>query len=64
MSAAGAGTVDMFGRNGSETRHITGIETSSGARTSLYVPELGELYVAKRAGLLANAAILLFHPAP
>jgi DNA-binding beta-propeller fold protein YncE len=62
--SCGAGTVDVFSRNGTDTRHVASVETSSGARTSLFVPELDELYVAQRAGLFAKAAILTFHPSP
>jgi len=39
--------------------------THSGARTSLFVPELDRLFVAARAGLLgSDAAILVFRPGP
>jgi hypothetical protein len=41
------------------------VETSSGARTSLFVPELDRLYVAARAGVVkSDAAILVFRPLP
>jgi len=41
------------------------IPTQSGARTSLFVPELDRLFVAARAGLLgSNAGILVFRPTP
>jgi hypothetical protein len=62
--SCGAGAIDVFSRDGSGTRHIASILTSPGARTSLFVPELDELYVAERAGLLKDAAILVFRPAP
>jgi hypothetical protein len=46
-------------------RRIARVPTSSGARTSLYVPELDRLFVAARSGLLgSSAAILVFHPQP
>ena len=63
--SCGAGAIDVFDHSATDTRHIARIPTSSGARTSLFVPELDELYVAERAGLFgSDAAILVFHPAP
>jgi len=62
--SCGAGAIDVFSRDGSGTNHIAGIHISPGARTSLFVPELDELYVAERAGLLKDAAIVVFHPVP
>jgi len=59
-----AGAVDVFSSDSSGSRHIAHIHTSSGARTSLFVPELDELYVAERAGLVEDAAIAVFRPAP
>jgi hypothetical protein len=41
------------------------VQTTSGATTSLFVPELDRLFVAQRAGFLGErAAILLFRPVP
>ena len=62
--SCGAGAIDVFSRDASGSRHIARIQTSSGARTSLFVPELDELYVAERAGLVEDAAIAVFRPAP
>jgi DNA-binding beta-propeller fold protein YncE len=62
--SCGAGVVDVFSRDVADTRHIARIQTSSGARTSLFAPELDELYIAERAGLLGDAAIAVFRPAP
>ena len=62
--SCGAGVIDVFNRDGSGAQHLATIHTSPGARTSLFVPELDELYVAERAGLLKDAAILVFRPAP
>ena len=62
--SCGAGVVDVFSRDATDTRHIARIQTSSGARTSLFAPELDELYIAERAGLLEDAAIAVFRPAP
>jgi hypothetical protein len=63
--SCGAGAVDVFQREAAGYRHLALVETSSGARTSLFVPELDRLYVAARAGLLgSDAAILVFRPLP
>ena len=63
--SCGAGAVDVFQGETAGYRPLARIETSSGARTSLFVPELDRLYVAARAGLLgSDAAILVFRPLP
>jgi DNA-binding beta-propeller fold protein YncE len=62
--SCGAGVVDVFSRDATDIRHIARIQTSSGARTSLFAPELDELYIAERARLLEDAAIAVFHPVP
>jgi hypothetical protein len=62
--SCGAGSIDVFGGEGSSARHAASVPTSAGARTSLFVPELDELYVAARASLLGDAAILVFRPTP
>ena len=62
--SCGAGGVDVFSRDATDARHIARIQTSSGARTSLFAPELDELYIAERAGLLEDAAIAVFRPVP
>lgn len=63
--SCGAGAVDVFQGEAAGYRPLVRIETSSGARTSLFVPELDRLYVAARAGLLgSDAAILVFRPLP
>jgi hypothetical protein len=63
--SCGAGAVDVFQREAAGYRHLARVETSSGARTSLFVPELDRLYVAARAALLgSDAAILVFRPLP
>jgi YVTN family beta-propeller protein len=63
--SCGAGHVDIFGaERGSGThRLLSRVDTKSGARTSLFVPELDRLFVAQRAGLLgSDAAVLVFRP--
>ena len=63
--SCGAGAVDALQGEAAGYRLLARVETSSGARTSLFVPELDRLYVAARAGLLgSDAAILVFRPLP
>jgi hypothetical protein len=63
--SCGAGAVDAFQADAAGYRPLARIETSSGARTSLFVPELDRLYIAARAGLVgSDAAILVFRPVP
>ena len=63
--SCGAGAVDVFQADPTGYRSIARIETSLGARTSLFVPDLDRLYVAARAGLVgSDAAILVFRPLP
>src|SRR5262249_32656306 len=63
--SCGAGSVDLLQPEATGYRHLAQVETSSGARTSLFVPELDRLYVAARAGLLgSDAAVLVFRPLP
>jgi DNA-binding beta-propeller fold protein YncE len=61
--SCGDGTLDVFRREG--LARIAHIATSSGARTSLFVPELDRLFVAVRAGLFGGKAeIRVYRPAP
>jgi hypothetical protein len=65
--SCGAGYIDTFNaQDGSGTyRLLNRIATKSGARTSLFIPELDRLFVAQRAGLLGSqAALLEFRPNP
>jgi DNA-binding beta-propeller fold protein YncE len=64
--SCGDGVVDVFARSGAqEYRSIARVPTASGARTSLFVPEMDRLFVAQRAGWLgADAAILVYRPSP
>lgn len=60
--SCGAGQIDVIARNG--LKQIAYVKTASGARTSLYVPETGRLYLAIRAGLISGqAAIQVYRPA-
>ena len=63
--SCGEGMVEVL--QGDEAGHhpFARIPTRSGARTSLFVPELDRLFVAARAGLLgSDAALLVFRPGP
>jgi hypothetical protein len=60
--SCGEGMVDVLQRDGTE---IGRVPTSSGARTSLFVPELDRLIVAARAGLIGGTAkLLVYRPTP
>lgn len=61
--SCGEGAVDVVDRTGNGLVRRDRIKTASGARTSLFVPELDRLFVAARAGGPgADAAILVFRP--
>jgi hypothetical protein len=63
--SCGAGEIAVFQRAGGVYRPLASVATASGARTSLFVPEIDRLFVAERAGLLgSNAAIRVYRPAP
>lgn len=63
--SCGSGSVDVFQSDGGGYRPAARVATRSGARTSLFVPELDRLFVAQRAGLLGSeAALLVFRPSP
>lgn len=62
--SCGEGAVDVINRTPDGLVHRDRIKTASGARTSLFVPELDRLFVAARAGWFGgDAAILVFRPA-
>jgi uncharacterized protein DUF1259 len=63
--SCGAGSVDAWQQDGTGYHRLTSLKTASGARTSLYVPELDRLFVAARAGFFglgSDAAILVVRP--
>jgi DNA-binding beta-propeller fold protein YncE len=62
--SCGAGFVDVLETQGKTYRRIARIPTVSGARTSLFVPELDRLMVAVRASSSEPAAIWVFRPVP
>ena len=66
MSAAVTGNVDAWQLDRSTYRRLSLLKTASGARTSLFVPDLDRLFVAARAGFFglgSDAAILVLRPA-
>ena len=62
--SCGAGFLDVFESKETTYRRIARIPTVSGARTSLFVPELDRLLVAVRASGLEPAAIWVYRPIP
>ncbi|MGY4312256.1 hypothetical protein [Bradyrhizobium sp. JR3.5] len=62
--SCGAGYLDVFEIDGSAYRRIARQPTATGARTSLFVPEMDRLLVAVRAGPAGPAAIWVFKPMP
>jgi hypothetical protein len=59
----GEGFIDVFDRDGVSGYRLVGrLATSSGARTSLFVPELDRLFLAARATWRAPAAIWVIRP--
>jgi len=63
-ASCGAGAVDVFARNAQGWAHKERIPTISGARTSLFVPDLDRLFVAVRASGREPAALWVFRPTP
>jgi DNA-binding beta-propeller fold protein YncE len=65
--SCGEGSVDVQQQEANGYQPIGRIKTASGARTSLFVPELDRLFVAARAGFFglgSDAAILVLRPEP
>ena len=61
--SCGEGAVDVLKPDQQGYRRLARVPTASGARTSLFVPELDRLFVAVRAGSNEPAAIWVFRPA-
>ena len=61
--SCGEGVVDVFETGEARYRRLARVPTVSGARTSLFVPELDRLFVAMRARSNEPAAIWVFRPA-
>ena len=62
--SCGAGFLDVLEPKEATYRRIARIPTASGARTSLFVPEMDRLLVAVRASSGEPAAIWMFRPMP
>jgi hypothetical protein len=61
--SCGSGEVDTWQRDGSSYRPMPRTNTESGARTSLFVPDLDRLFLAQRAGVLGSTgAIRVYRP--
>lgn len=62
--SCGEGVVDVLEQGEAGYRRLVHVPTVSGARTSLFVPELDRLFVAVRARSGEPAAIWVFRPLP
>ena len=62
--SCGAGFLDVLEAKEAVYRRIARIPTASGARTSLFVPEIDRLLVAVRATSREPAAVWMFRPMP
>jgi hypothetical protein len=63
--SCGAGEIAALEHKGPDWAALGTIKTASGARTSLFVPELDRLFLAERAGMLGSeAAIAVYRPMP
>jgi len=62
--SCGDGFLDIFDKQDHPYRRLAHIATASGARTSLFVPELDRLFVAVRANAGEPAGIWVFRPTP
>jgi hypothetical protein len=62
--SCGEGVVDVLAQGEAGYQHLARVPTVSGARTSLFVPELDRLFVAVRARSKEPAAIWVFRPLP
>ncbi len=62
--SCGEGVVDVLEQREADYRRVARVPTVSGARTSLFAPELDRLFVAVRARSNEPAAIWVFRPVP
>jgi hypothetical protein len=63
--SCGSGAIDVFDAATTGFRLSSRIETASGARASLFVPELDRLYVAEPAGWFGHhSAVIVLRPQP
>jgi YVTN family beta-propeller protein len=63
-ASCGDGVLDVLSAEGGAYRRIARIPTVSGARTSLFVPELDRLFLAARTAPGEPASIWVFRPTP
>jgi hypothetical protein len=61
-ATCGAGTIDVFEDRAGSYQRVGQIPTVSGARTSLFIPEMDRLFVAVRSSGNEPAAIWVFRP--
>jgi hypothetical protein len=61
--SCGEGAVDVVQRESDAYRELGRVPTVSGARTSLFVPDLDRLFVAVRASGQEPAAVWVYRPA-
>ena len=59
--SCGEGAVDVFDESQGEPQRLARVDTTPGARTSLFVPELGRLFVAARGGRSGSDAKILVY---
>jgi hypothetical protein len=62
--SCGEGFLDVFDAEGGSYRRLAHIPTISGARTSLFVPELDRLFLGARASSGEPASIWILRPSP
>jgi len=62
--SCGEGVVDVLGQDAAGYHRLARVPTASGARTSLFVPELDRFYLAVRASSGERPTIWVFRPTP
>jgi hypothetical protein len=60
--ACGQGVIDVLTNRGDRTTRVARIDTSQGARTALFSPDLDRLFLAVRASGAEGAAVWVFRP--
>jgi DNA-binding beta-propeller fold protein YncE len=60
--ACGQGAIDVLAPRGSRTTRLARVDTSAGARTALFSPELDRLFLAVRAAGSEGASVWQFRP--
>jgi len=60
--ACGQGVMDVLTNRGDRTMRVARIDTSKGARTALFSPDLDRLFLAVRASSTEGAAVWIFRP--